>query len=92
MGCLHFNNYLRNFRISDKFRIELAWYHGGYGSDAFCFLRILQVWRASYVRNATMHSPLERHSHTGKTSVTVLNLKPSIVVLKKKKPIMSADS
>lgn len=42
------------------------------------------------MRNAIMHSPLERSSHTGKTSVTVLNLKPSIVVLKKK--IMSADS
>lgn len=90
MGCLHFKNYLRNFRISDKFRIELAWYHGGHGSDAFCFLRILQAWRANYVPNATMHSLLERSSHTGKTSVTVLNLKPSIIVLKKN--IISADS
>lgn len=79
MGCLHFKKYLRNFRISGKFRIELAGYHGGYGSDAFCFLRILQAWSANYVPNATMHSPLERSSHTGKTSVTVLNLKLTLL-------------
>lgn len=29
-----------NFRISDKFRIEVAWYRGEHRSDA-CFLRIL---------------------------------------------------